>query len=96
MRKQKLPLRARISRALEVADDTLGGVSGISIYGSHTLVADGCQGVLSYTDDQVIFRLNGQTITLSGKALQLSAFRDCRITVRGQIDGLLFGKEGAW
>ena len=93
MHNQKLPLRARISRALEVADDTLGGVSGISIYGNHTLVADDCQGILSYTDDQVIFRLNGLLVTLSGKNLLLSAFRGCRITISGRIDGLLFQKE---
>lgn len=88
MNEKKLPLAVRISRALEISDDTLGGLSCMCIYDNHTLIVDCCEGVNSYTENSITFQLKGMLATVSGNHLQLSTFRFGRITVNGQITGL--------
>jgi len=88
LKEKKLPLGARISQALEIPEDTLGGLSCMSIYGDQILVADCCNSVISYTEETVALQLIGMIVTITGKQLKLSTFRFGRITVSGQISGM--------
>lgn len=93
MHHKNLPLGAWISQALEIAEDTLGDLSSLSFYGDHTMVADRCEGVVAYSNEQVIVQLCDMTVTLTGSRLKLSTFRFGRISVSGEITGMTIDKK---
>lgn len=60
----------------------------IELYGNRTAVLDGCDGIVDYDDEQVIFRTGRLTVRLSGHSLHLKRLTETSAVVEGYISSL--------
>lgn len=58
----------------------------ISLTGNRCAVVDGCDGIMDYDDEKVIFRTGRLTVRLSGRDLRLCRLTEDSAVIRGIID----------
>ena len=88
---RKVPLRGKLSRALEFPTDAMGGISCISVTGCHEMTVYHCKCVVSYESDEVILCLCDGTVRIVGSKLEMKTFASGVIRLCGSIDRIEFG-----
>ena len=89
-----------ISEITEMPADAVSSIPTLTLRGLHEFEADGCDGILEYSDTRVVlscsrfvFPNGSRRITVGGTMLTLSDFSDGVLFVRGNIDSVVIGEE---
>lgn len=90
---RKNPIGQRVCERLDIPVGTLGKASFIEAVGSREITVSGCEGLLNYTDNEVVLRLCDGMVTVSGENLELRSFAGGRILVRGAVRCIRLGDE---
>ena len=73
---------------------TLGAASLVEIEGAHRLVATGCKGICTYTEDAVCIRVPEGVLGIYGDTLEMGCLSEDGVTVSGCIRRIEFVSEG--
>jgi len=71
----------------------LAGMTNLPILtclGSLEIRAEGCQGILEYSDARIQLDMGEQRLTVTGSALKMEEFRANCLTIHGQIEQILW------
>lgn len=90
---QKKTARAKIADAVGFPENVMGGVSTVTVYGSSTVIAEGCTAVMSCDESGVRVRLCDGVLCISGRLLLPVRFQYRTLTVSGEIESVSFGQE---
>ena len=93
-KKSKKPLSQRLCEVLDIPVGTFGKISFIEAVGNRELCVDGCEGLVTYTDNTVILILCDGLLTVKGTELELKSFSFGRVSVSGIISSICYGEEG--
>ncbi len=93
-KKNKKPFSQRLCETLDIPVGTFGKISFIEAVGNRELCVDGCEGLVTYTDDLVILILCDGLLTVRGSGLELRSFSGGRVSVSGVISNICYGEEG--
>ena len=93
-KKSKKSLSQRICEGLDIPDGTLSRSSTAEALGNREVCFGGCEGLVSYTECEVILSLCDNTVSVSGDGLVLRSFSGGRIAVCGRIDCIRYGVRG--
>lgn len=90
---KKRPLAERIGEKLDIPVGTFGKISFIEAVGNRELTVSGCEGLLTYTDNEAVLRLCDGVLTVCGEGLELRSFAGGRVSVRGTVTCIRYGEE---
>lgn len=90
-KKAKKTISQRICESFDIPVGTFGGCSGVEVIGNREASICGCEGLVSYTDGEVILTLCDSTVSVRGEGLTLRSFSGGRISVCGRIDCIRYG-----
>ena len=68
------------------------GGSVITLTGNRLAVMDGCDGIMDYDDEKVIFRTGKLTVCISGHGLRLKRLTAHSAIIEGYICGLEYSR----
>ena len=83
----------KLSDLMALPVDVITSIPVYTLRGREELDADGCTGILEYTDGKVVLDVKGERVTVTGKELLLTEFRGTSLTVRGIISAVRFGED---
>ena len=75
----------RLCDRLDIPSGTFGKSSFIEAVGNRELTVSGCEGIISYTENEVEIRLCDGCVSVSGYGLELQSFTLGRVGIRGRI-----------
>ena len=87
----RIPFSQRLCESLDLPADTLGRTSFLEAVGNRELLISGCEGLESYTSEQVVLLLVDGHLTVKGKFLTLQGFSCGKLSVNGHISEILYG-----
>ncbi|MBQ8551265.1 MAG: YabP/YqfC family sporulation protein [Clostridia bacterium] len=90
---RKKPLSQRICETLDIPVGTFGRISFIEAVSNRELCIDGCEGLITYTEDLVVLVLCDGLLTVKGSGLELRSFSGGRVSVSGIISTICYGAE---
>lgn len=90
---KKIPIGQRVCERLDIPVGTLGKSSFVEAVGSREITVSGCEGLINYTDSEVVLRLCDGMVSVSGEELELRSFAGGRILVRGRVRCIRLGGE---
>ena len=93
-KKPKKSLSQRICESFDIPDGTLARSSTAEALGNREVCFSGCEGLMSYTDSEVVLSLCDNTVSVCGEELILRSFSGGRIAVCGRIDCIRYGVRG--
>lgn len=82
-----------IADTVEVPSDAISSIPVFTVRGYHEVEADGCDGILEYSDERVVLAVGKRRVTITGDLLTLSDFRGSILTVRGNIDAVYLTED---
>jgi len=74
-------------------DDTLGGISSITLCGGELIVCEGCDGIITYDCSVIKLRMCDGILTINGRSLLPECFCDGGVRIRGAIATIFFEKR---
>lgn len=87
-KKRMIKLRSRIMEALDLPEETMGGVPKVTMVGISHMLVENHMGIYEYTETGV--RLNSKCgiIHISGRGLVMGELNHERLFITGCIDGV--------
>ena len=73
--------------------DAVSSVPTFVIRGLHEVEADGCDGILEFSENRVTLEVGERHVTVTGNHITLSDFSDGVLFVRGNIDSVRLTEE---
>ena len=83
----------KLSDLMALPVDVITSIPVYTLRGREELEADGCTGILEYTDGKVVLDVKGERVTVTGKELLQTEFRGTSLSVRGKISAVRFGED---
>ena len=77
-----------VSEVTEMPADAVSSVPTFVIRGLHEVEADGCDGILEFSENRVTLEVGERRVTVTGNSITLSDFSDGVLFVRGNIDSV--------
>lgn len=68
------------------------GGSVITLTGNRLAVMDGCDGIVDYDEEKMIFRTGRLTVRISGHGLRLKRLTEHSAIIEGYIEGLEYSR----
>ena len=90
-KKAKKTISQRICKSFDIPDGTFGRCSNVEAVGNREALICGCEGLISYTDNEVVLNLCDNVMSVCGEGLVLRSFSGGRIAVCGRIDCIRYG-----
>ena len=90
-KKAKKTISQRICESFDIPVGTFGRCSSVEAVGNREVSICGCEGLVSYADDEVILNLCDNMMSVRGEGLTLRSFSGGRIAVCGRIDCIRYG-----
>lgn len=89
----KKTLSQRICESLDIPLGTLGRTSFIEATGNRQLIINGCFGLKTYTDREVVLELCDGPLSIMGHELELKSFSNGDVEVLGIITDIHYGEK---
>ena len=90
---EKVGMRERLCRLLDLPPDVLPGESLVEIRGRGALSVSGCRGILEYTPERIRLALKRGSLSVEGKRLSCASYLAGAVTVDGWIERVRFEEE---
>ncbi len=82
----------KLSDLMSLPVDVITSIPVYTLRGREELEADGCTGILEYSDVRVVLDVKGERVTVTGEGLMLTEFQGSALTVRGRICAVHLGE----
>ena len=92
--RQKKGFFSRFGEKLDIPRELLPGGFLLTLSGQRELTVEGCSGILAYERERISLRVSKTVLHVVGAGLLCVAFGAGSVTVRGEITGVYFEKEG--
>lgn len=92
--KEKMNLRERIDKALDIPPDFLPSETNIVLRGRNSLTVSGTKKILLYTPDEIRLELYESTLSVKGQRLICSSYHKDATGIDGQIVSVTFEDLG--
>lgn len=90
--KPKKAAAARLSALMSFPEDTLGGVSCVTLLGGSSLIAERCTGIIEYSEEYVSLRMCDGILNISGRFLTPECFDGGTVKLSGAVTSVEFKK----
>lgn len=91
--KEKLPLKNRVSKMLEIPQSIFAEVGRIEITGNNEAILDECTAVLEYDETRIKAVVGKRTVLFRGEDLKMTSMNFKSIMIKGRIDSMEFMQQ---